>query len=292
MKNILLSTLVVLITATGLIANSQEYSHANYLLKKAGKSSSQKEVTTNILEATRIFTKLCKSGDVNGCKSLGQLGLLKITSFAKDSEDILKIACESKNPDIKACAILSDAYFHGVPKAGIKKNVNKGLELLIKSCDLNNQSACFALGNRYLKGDGVNKNTELGKNKLSNSCKMGYADSCIALSFMHIYGTYGTKKDYKKAEKSLINICDTDNKIACVGLGEYFSIIKEDTIQAEKYFKKACALGSGQGCHRLAKIMSLSEKDAGKPNTMALIEKSCNLGYTKACTILSSIGIK
>ena len=69
----------------------------------------------------------------------------------------------------EAILILSECYEKGI---GVEKDANKAFELLTKSADKNNQTACFLLGEKYYYGNGVAKDLEKSANYLQKGIRL------------------------------------------------------------------------------------------------------------------------
>lgn len=89
--------------------------------------------------------------------------------------------------------------------------------------------------------------------------------------------------------------CQSGAAPACAALGDFFSddkVVPFDLVRAAPLFDRACALGSGEACHRLATLLreSLSQTGADAPGrqgrAVQLDQRGCTLRHGESCFAL------
>lgn len=196
------------------------------------------------------YTQQCTKGDGESCFLLGKQYLNGNESVAQDftkAAIFLQDACNHSHN-------VSCAYYGTLLMAGFgtNKNINKGIDLIQKSCeemthDYGQTDACMSLGIYYIKGEIVSYNPDKGKMLLSKSCENG-------------------------------------NNSACDNFGYIYQTIFKNDIKAEIYYTKACNNGKASACYNLGNMLR-NKVDFGN-DAKKMYEKSCNLGLEEGCNIL------
>jgi hypothetical protein len=121
--------------------------------------------------------------------------------------------------------------------------------------------------------------------KAKEGCEAGKKSDCIRLSIV-LY----QKKDFKDAFKYSKKACDLGSSDGCSKVGFHYLnglVVKKDLKKAVEYFKKACDLDESRGCYNLALLYDKGEgvkKD--EKTAKKLYEKACKLRNRLACQVL------
>lgn len=104
----------------------------------------------------------------------------------------------------------------------IKRDIPKGFEKLIKSCEMNNATACFYLSGMHISG--VPKNGDIGTVKIDKNTE------------------FLVEKDMNKAFQFAYKACELRNIYACANLSQMYARgdgTEKNEKNAEKYKKLA-----------------------------------------------------
>ena len=94
----------------------------------------------NATQASKLYRKACKNGNMQGCTKLGVL------------------------------------YFIG---DGLKQNHKKAKKLFVKACKKHYSKACYQLGTIYKRGaDGIERDTRRSRMFYALTCKLGFMPGC------------------------------------------------------------------------------------------------------------------
>lgn len=136
----------------------------------------------------------------------------------KQAFDYYSKGCELKDPD---CCLHSGLILISKAKqVKVDRNVLKGMEMLKKSCTMNNGTACFYLSGMYISG--VLKKEEKIKNPQPSD--------------------FLVQKDMKQAFEFANKACDLDNMYACANLAQMYMRgdgTEKNEKLAEQFKKKA-----------------------------------------------------
>ncbi len=239
---------------------------------------------------------------INGCSPKivkHNLGVGEGESFAQ-----LKKACD-KN-DGKRCATLGLIYkYWGLDH-------DKAIKYSEKACKLNVAAGCYNLGVQYMTDSRDHESKyydpslhTIGYKYIVKGCTMG----AVTRGCRKVWGYYPTRirnmgraypydefpNDITKFKKE----CTMNDSGACVkvGLIYYRGLdVKQNFLEAEKYFQKACDLNNGFGCMYLgsAKKYIGNYFTSFSPNIdwveqNKLLKKSCDLGIASSCRTLQII---
>lgn len=107
-----------------------------------------KGVNIDLEKADNAATKACDLGDAVSCYRLARINADNITYFINYTDK----AC--KNNLAYACLVLGNTYLTGFNEnmAIIEKDIEKGILLINKACEINNEM-CSNLANIYISGD-------------------------------------------------------------------------------------------------------------------------------------------
>ncbi|MEJ7728503.1 MAG: tetratricopeptide repeat protein [Polyangiaceae bacterium] len=115
-------------------------------------------------------------------------------------------------------------------------------------------------------------------------CTKGYVKSCTSLGSLA-----QSQGDSGKAKVLYARACEAGDAGACDALASgYATIGSKDALQAVVYSRRACELGSGLGCRRLAIALVEGKGVVANPSQgRQALERSCNLGEAGSCFVLA-----
>jgi TPR repeat protein len=215
----------------------------------------------------------CKSGDALGCGIYG-LALLRGDKGMPKSAEAASVSfargCELGNE--ASCFYLSLLYREG---KGVTQDMSRAALLADRGCALGHGRACFLSGLSYMKGEGVEPNESRAFSAYEQGCAAGDASSCTNLGKSYSTGR-GVAPDVVKSFKLYLRACEAGSGQGCYNVGSRYSKGKGTEQSAEKrlqYYLRACKLDHAKGCLKAGQTLQ----------NASLIQRSCELGYDKAC---------
>ncbi len=121
--------------------------------------------------------------------------------------------------------------------------------------------------------------------KAKKGCEAGNKSDCIRLSIV-----FYQKKDFKDAFKLSKRACELGSSDGCSKVGFHYLnglVVEKNLKKAAEYFQKSCKLNESRGCYNLALLYDKGEgvkKDEKKAKE--LYEKACKLRNRLACQVL------
>lgn len=102
------------------------------------------------------------------------------------------------------------------------------------------------------------------------------SDSCIKAAIKH---RHSTTLHIEYLEKS----CNLGNKDGCYALSKAYIDYQQNTKKSGECYLKACNMGHAQACFDIGVMASNLGREFQKN---MYLDKSCELGYSKACDML------
>ena len=226
--------------------------YGEYLFKKKGNKQLGK----------KYIKKSCDLKNEAGCVLLIQIREKYENNF--NNNNLLDKLCRiGKQPNLAGygCFYLGKNYL-------TNGKIKEGLNYLKRGCFLKNKQSCFVLGILYSKGmASLQKNEEKAKKYFMKACNLGYEEACI-----EEIKIYSKKNQIKQNEEKISKIskilCDKfNNAAACYYYGIYSFKEKSKTKKINKN-----------------KSMVII-----KTETLNYLDKSCKLGYQRACYFLNEL---
>lgn len=159
----------------------QKNGEACYIL--ANMYFSGQGVQIDPLKAARLYIKSCDEGNGRACYILGRLYYkgkyvskddFQSDAYYRKSNKILIKECNNNNSE--SCLYSGFLYLHSY---GVARDADRALSYFTKSCDLNNNVACYMLWYLYSKGSAdIKKNIKLAEEYKEKACKAGYKSAC------------------------------------------------------------------------------------------------------------------
>ena len=163
----------------------------------------------------------------------------------------LKKGC-SKN-ESRSCLLLGMMYAQWPDS--VKQDINYGIKLLKKSCNLENPQACEKLGYYYYKTSYNPVLFHEYNNKAvkfyEKGCFNGTHDYCHSGGYMYAKGKNGLDRNKRKAKKLYEHGCKIKDYASCSALAamyEYGEGVRQDRTKANKLYGISCDLKGGYAC--------------------------------------------
>lgn len=149
----------------------------------------------------------------------------------------------AKKLNLKGKIEVANCYAKG---KGIKRNIQKAVELYKFGSTHGDPSAMLSLGLLYEDGNGVRKNTIQALRLYKNSAALGHAPGETALGQCYLWG-YGVEHDYGKAKDMFTMAAEKGHALAWHELGMLYKDgngVEKNMKVAAKHFKMASEKGS------------------------------------------------
>jgi TPR repeat protein len=117
-------------------------------------------------------------------------------------------------------------------------------------------------------------------------CENGSQESCAILGVMHLQGAVGSKPDYRQAERLLKRACSANVALGCGGLGSLYGAIKKDFKRARSLLEKGCSMGDALSCESVGGLLAgAGDTDitTASRNANVYYKRACDLGSANGC---------
>ena len=212
----------------------------------------------NYEKARYYISKSCELGDCMGCNHLARMyeigqGVKKNNEKAEElyANSFECIDAECVKGNIKSCVWLEQAR-----KARIigDKDRQKVIGLVTRDCNEGRYEACATLGEMYSEGRGVDQDFLLSEKFYAKACDGGHSKSCENLAFTY----YADPKNKKALAVELFGkACEGDNPKSCYMLGSMYiegEAVKQNIQKAKELIKKSCDHGYTEACSTFEKL--------------------------------------
>ncbi|MCA9565044.1 MAG: sel1 repeat family protein, partial [Myxococcales bacterium] len=174
---------------------------------------------------------------------------------------------------------------------GSQESIDEVLDLLRRSCDLNQEVGC----SEYVLTMTFVDQLEDARQLAESGCNADATWGCTGLGDIHQLvsnGPDGSHEDIVTAVRMYERACDAGVSTACDRLGQYY-IGEGEAEQGLPYFERSCARLSGFGCMQLATYYSAG---VGVPQSstryLELLEQACQYNNGDACySVAYELGI-
>lgn len=201
-------------------------------------------VERNDFAAMRAYQKACKANFAYSCINLGILQLSSQDQRVNNLEGAVKAFDMACSGGVsQGCYRLGVALRNGV---GAEVDLKGAFAAHLKGCKGAFAASCTSIGHAYTRGRGVSESKEIAYDYYSRACDLGSGEGCFAMGFFILKG---------------ISVDQSDQG-------------------AVELFDRACGMGDANGCLFLSRHFLL-EQDYVRQRQ--LLQRSCNLGLTKAC---------
>ncbi|MCA9668463.1 MAG: sel1 repeat family protein [Myxococcales bacterium] len=154
--------------------------------------------------------------------------------------------------------------------------------VLVSTCGAR-PDASLCQNHRMLKKQHAKIEVALGL--FERGCDGGSLPACVLLGMAYRDGDVVLPKP-EAAQRLLTKACTSRHVGGCVALGELYQGRGRvgDLSAATVYFRRACLLGYGRGCAKLAEAYRTGRGvDADKRRARSLRERACKLGDRGSC---------
>ena len=243
----------------------------------------------NIDKARSFYAKGCQVHHPNSCQALalmvrdGKGGPRDL----KRAADLFGVACE-KGDLQKSCTELALAMFDG---SGKKQDQEGAVALFEQACGHETDpqaKACAAWGLAFMLGKGVErKDDDRAIELLTKSCEMDYAPGCVSLADLYIKRRRGSTKENREiAAETYERACTLDKHHGCYELAVMHDEDKAPNSSAEKaaiYYQMTCSVDPTRGCYEAAELMASDRVTARAGEIESLYNVACEHGHGEAC---------
>ena len=247
----------------------------------------------DIERARTMFSKACRVHHPSACNALAEL-CRDARGGPRDlprAATLFGIACE-KGDIQSACTERGLALYDG---EGVKEDKAAAVAIFDSACQHETDSqpkACASLGIAYLNGKGVERRDEEKAIELiRRSCEADYAPGCVQMGEMYAKRTRGIRREnLTTAADSYDTACDIDGRFGCFELAQMHEqgrAIEASPEKAAIYYQRTCNIDPTRGCFEAAKLMSSGKVEARDGEIAALYNVACEHGHNEACALRS-----
>ncbi|MCI7411350.1 tetratricopeptide repeat protein [Helicobacter bilis] len=185
--------------------------------------------------------------DTKRIESYNKLDNLKEGVWRVDEwkETAKKICQDSKERD---CSVMAEIYHDRFYGYGSRGDRQKAIQMLVKSCSLNDSKSCLKLSSLADQSDYPVGESETFFKKAHDlalkGCNANYALDCHVLALLYFEGHGEFERDRAKSKEYAHKACNMKHAGSCIFIG-----INGDTHEeALEAHKKACVLGIKAMC--------------------------------------------
>ena len=185
--------------------------------------------------------------DTKRIESYNKLDNLKEGIWRVDEwkETAKKICQDSKERD---CSVLAEIYHDRFYGYGSRGDRQKAIQMLVKSCSLNDSKSCLKLSSLADQSDYPVGESETFFKKAHDlalkGCNANYALDCHVLALLYFEGHGEFERDRAKSKEYAHKACDMKHAGSCIFIG-INGDTHEEVLEAHK---RACALGIKAMC--------------------------------------------
>jgi TPR repeat protein len=193
-------------------------------------------------EILALNQRTCDAGFKVGCSQVvrGKQNLGKLTGDQEVAE--LEVLCREGEPG--SCVVAGSILITG--GEGVKRDVSRGLALVVRGCDIGDKEGCELAGMEYARGQLVARDQAAATRYLEAACDRGLARACMAVASQRYEG--GDKPaaaDYARRG------CQMGNAEACAGLSTVYLTgdgVAKSEADGEKWAHVSCQMGHAPAC--------------------------------------------
>lgn len=229
-------------------------------------------VVADPAQATALYGKACDADDPMGCVNFGRR-LVAGSGIARDparARAVWATACDAGESE--GCLELALALRK--PEGG-PVDLGRSIRLIKTACDGGLLKSCGQQADDVLEGVGQPADPASAVVMLDEICTRGHSRSCNTLGVAFDNGRTGVPVDKARAKALFDKACGMDNARACLNMVFH----TEEALHAG-FKKKACDLGSSDGCNDFAYVV---ENDGDQARARTLYAKACDMGNALAC---------
>lgn len=160
------------------------------------------------------------------------------------------------------------------------------------ACDAGNASACGALGDMYVKGEGVRPSGARAAGLLARACDAGITVSCGKLGVLYDSGN-GVALNKARAFTLFNAACARSDMTSCYNQGQLYETGQGTTpnvAQAASLYQRACTAGVADGCSGVGALYSKGVHFAQNDSQAAIyFDLACSRGSQTGCARSSEV---
>lgn len=225
-----------------------------------------------------LVERACDLGDGDGCMAL----LFDAKRFGLTTAEAVpygKRACDLGSA--WGCGMYGLMYVIGDEEGGVKRDVEKGLAILERSCEGQDKESCMFMSSAFDKEDVPDDPVRHAK-ALKIACQLEVLAACSRLGELYKRGAKNIAADVDRAAAYWRRACPEGLgaiKEACTNIGQHLRIRGKND-EALKFFMRACKLyGADGSCMRAAEIAGTLVVDK--------LHHQCQAGDGVACEELA-----
>ncbi len=126
-------------------------------------------------------------------------------------------------------------------------------------CDRGDAASCGNAGNHYAHSDGSATDWSRAFKYFQKGCEKGNAASCYGVGALQAFGSETIKKDPGAAEPTLRRACELGSAEGCETLGDmyYLGQLPRNPSLAATYLRRGCDGGAHSSCANLGALYSM-----------------------------------
>ena len=238
-----------------------------------------KQTPKNTKKGLGILQKFCLQKVPKAC--------LKIGDYWSKKGFTTKILRKAEFWYDKACSLRKGyACFEAGTSFEYRKLIPKACDYYLKACRLQHADGCHNLGFCYVEGSGRKKDVKRGLTLLVDGCRLKSKYSCVALGEWYYLGKH-VKKDIKKSERYYKKACQLNNQNGCSMYA--LLLMNRDRSpktlkRVQRMFEVACQNNVAVACRNVGVVMSIGlRKGTLPPAAFPFLKKGCRLGDLGSC---------
>lgn len=167
-----------------------------------------------------------------------------------------------------------------------RKDYASALAQFAAACDAGNASACAAVGNMYVQGEGVTRNGARAAAPLAMACDAGLAASCGKLGVLYDNGD-GVRTNKARAFGLFNTACSGSDMLSCYNMGRLYERGDGTTPNvslAASLYQKACTAGIADGCSSIGTMyVNGVHFEKSDVQAVAYFNLACSQGRANSC---------
>jgi hypothetical protein len=206
---------------------------------------------------------------------------------AAPAEDPATLLARCDRGFASACLGLGRSHLLGTAAA---PDDRAGAALVIEACELGDPAACGDLGVLHALGRAVPQDDARAAALSRRACEQGAAIACSNLGALVLAGATRPVGAPAAEESRVLRwfraACDAGVANGCLNLGTGLAagrLGRRDVAGAGQALRRACDLGSGLACHRLALLVAESPAAVPDVTAAALEARACAAAIAPAC---------
>jgi TPR repeat protein len=243
----------------------------------------------DVPRALALYRQACFGGEAKGCSNLAQAYSEGLVSLPKDPSQIEALTREAGKLRDRGCS--AGKGWNCREKAIAIGNDPRARALFQKACDLDDPTACSAVGDAFERDAEPLERVTKEQNRARaayyyrRGCDLGDPRGCESLA-RHFEMGVGAPLSSKYARTYYRRACDGGRASACERLGRM--VTSEEPVDENlgtALFRKACLLGVPNACGVYASRLRKAG-DADPQEAATFSRRACDGGISWACTDL------